>query len=341
MESPDTAPREYLKTDLGHMFLGDSLQLLNNTLEEQSVDLIMTSPPFGLVRKKEYGNVDADNYLEWFRPFAKAFKRVLKDSGSLVIDIGGSWIPGTPTRSLYHFKLVIMLCEEFGFHLAQEFYWLNPSKLPTPAEWVTVRRIRVKDAVNTVWWLSPTPWPRASNWRVLQPYSSSMEELLRNGYKPKKRPSGHDISEKFSVDNEGAIPPNLIVLPNTESNSYYLRYCKENRIKPHPARYPSELPEYFIRMLTDVGDLVVDPFAGSCVTGAVAERLERRWICGELVKEYLEGALARFDKENLHSTNGSRQDYYNLPRPGLLWDGEETAPLPDDGGKKRRLRNKK
>ena len=336
MESPDKiSPKEYLRTDHGQIFLGDSLHLLTNEIDEKSVDLIMTSPPFGLVRKKEYGNVDADEYLNWFRPFAAAFKRVLKNTGSLVIDIGGAWIPGQPTRSLYHFKLAIMLCEEFGFHLAQEFYWLNPSKLPTPAEWVTVRRIRVKDAINTVWWLSPTPWPRASNWRVLQPYSPSMEELLRNGYTAKKRPSGHDISEKFSKNNKGAIPPNLIVLPNTESNSFYLRYCKEHKIKPHPARYPAELPEYFIRMLTDAGDLVVDPFAGSCVTGEVAERLNRRWICGDLIEEYLQGAVARFDKENQNSAKGGRNDYYNLPRPGLLWNGEETEPLPEDGGRKR------
>jgi site-specific DNA-methyltransferase (cytosine-N4-specific) len=162
----------------------------------------------------------------------------------MVIDIGGAWNQGQPTRHLYHFKLLIMLCEEYGFHLAQDFYWWNPSKLPTPAEWVTVRRVRVKDAINTVWWLSKTPWPKGSNRRVLQPYSPSMRELLEKGYKAKKRPSGHDISEKFSIDNGAAIPPNLIAAPNTESNSQYLRYCKDHNIKPHPARYPAELPEF-------------------------------------------------------------------------------------------------
>ncbi len=148
-------------------------------------------------------------------------------------------MPGQPTRSLYHFKLLIMLCEEFGFHLAQEFYWWNPSKLPTPAEWVTVRRIRVKDAINCVWWLSATPWPRALNKRVLQPYSDSMKDLLRNGYKAMKCPSGHDISQKFAKDNGAAIPPNLIALAHTESNGRYLRYCKTHNIAPHPARYPA------------------------------------------------------------------------------------------------------
>ena len=254
------------RTSLGRIVHGDSIEALASCGAD-SVDLIMTSPPFALVRKKDYGNVEGNEYVDWFKPFAAAFHRVLKDNGSLVIDIGGAWNKGYPTRNLYHFKLLIMLCEEYGFHLAQDFYWWNPSKLPTPAEWVTVRRVRVKDAINTVWWLSKTPWPKASNRRVLQPYSRSMQELLAKGYRAKKRPSGHDISGKFGTDNGAAIPPNLIAVPNTESNSFYLRYCERNGLKPHPARYPAELPEYFIRMLTEPGDLVVDPFAGSCVTG--------------------------------------------------------------------------
>ena len=332
----------YFSTDFGKIFHGDSLQLLNENVNENSVDLIMTSPPFGLVRKKDYGNVDAADYIDWFRDFGQLFKRILKEDGSLVIDIGGSWVKGQPTRSLYHFKLLIMLCEELGFHLAQEFYWWNPSKLPTPAEWVTVRRIRVKDAINCIWWLSPSPYPKASNRRVLQPYSDSMKDLLKNGYKAKKRPSGHDISEKFSVNNKAAIPPNLIALPNTESNSYYLRYCAEHNIKPHPARYPAGLPEFFIRMLTEKGDLVVDAFAGSCVTGEVAERLKRNWICVDTVDEYLDGALGRFNKENLTSNGSQEEVYYKIPRPGLLWDGDDDGePLPDDGGRTRPPKRKR
>lgn len=325
------------RSGLGRMVLGDSLCVLAD-MEPKSVDLIMTSPPFGLVRKKEYGNADASDYLDWFRPFAPLFRRVLKDTGSLVIDIGGAWNPGQPTRSLYHFKLMIMLVEEFGFHLAEEFYWWNPSKLPSPAEWVTVRRIRVKDAINPVWWLSPTPWPKSSNRRVLQPYSPSMIDLLANGYDAKKRPSGHDISENFSVDNGAAIPPNLIALANTESNSYYLRYCRDNGYTPHPARFPAGLPEYFIRMLTDPGDLVLDPFGGSCVTGEVAERLERCWVCIELEREYLKGAVGRFEKPqdaNGHTPPGNKKAFYQLPRAGLLWNGVGGPALPADGGRKR------
>ena len=336
--------RTFHETSLGRIIHGDSVDVLAARAAD-SVDLIMTSPPFGLVRKKDYGNVDADEYVDWFRPFAAAFHRVMKSDASLVIDIGGAWNKGHPTRNLYHFKLLIMLCEEIGFHLAQDFYWWNPSKLPTPAEWVTVRRIRVKDAINTVWWLSKTPWPKASNRRVLQPYSPSMQELLAKGYKAKKRPSGHDISDKFNVDNGAAIPPNLIAIPNTESNSFYLRYCEERSLKPHPARYPAELPEYFIRMLTDPEDLVVDPFAGSCVTGEVCERTRRRWICIELLHDYCEAALGRFVRDPRTTTRSvadpdEPSNYYRLPRPGILWNGESGEPLPEDGGKHRRPKPK-
>jgi site-specific DNA-methyltransferase (cytosine-N4-specific) len=277
------------------MYLGDSRALMLETLEAESIGLVMTSPPFGLVRKKTYGNEDADEYLRWFRPFAQGMHQVLKPRGSAVIDIGRAWKPGMLARSLYHFELLIMLCREFGFYLCQEHFWWNPAKLPTPAERVNIRRVRVKDAVNTVWWISKTPWPKASNRRVLAPYSKAMEALLRHGYKAMLRPSGHSISQNFARRNDGAVPPNLIAAANTESNGRYQAYCKEQGITPHPARFTPSLPEYFIRMLTDKDDLVLDPFAGSCVTAEVAEALGRQWVTCELEEEYLRGARGRFE----------------------------------------------
>ena len=294
----------YYKTDSGSAFLGDSLDLLRQ-MPRHSVNLIVTSPPFALQRKKEYGNVAAENYVEWFLPFAEEFFRVLKPDGSLVIDIGGSWTKGVPTRSLYHFELLIALVKDVHFHLAEEFYWWNPARLPSPAEWVNVRRIRVKDAVDPIWWLSPTAWPKADNRKVLAPYSSSMLELLTKGYKAKLRPSGWDISENFSKDNGGAIPPNLLSFSNTESNGRYLTGCRQAGLKPHPARFPASLPEFFINFLTDPGDVVLDPFSGSNVTGEVSERLSRKWLAFELVREYLDGSMFRFDQCNAQLTRES------------------------------------
>lgn len=326
----------YFETKLGRICQGDSLHLMKEQFTDASVDLIMTSPPFGLVRKKTYGNVQSEEYVAWFKQFGQEFKRILKDNGSLVIDIGGAWMPGQPTRSLYQYELLVMLCKEVGFHLAQEFFWWNPARLPTPAEWVTVRRVRCKDAINCLWWLSPTPWPKASNRRVLAAYSDSMHQLLRNGYNPKLRPSGHDISDKFGINNGGSIPPNLLAFPNTESNSHYLKYCTEHQLTPHPARFPSALPEFFIRMLTNRGDFVFDPFGGSCVTGETAERMERKWTCCDLDEGYVKGAKGRFlrSQADIGSTRGAKAETYSVPNPltGLCDDSVE---LSADGGKFR------
>ena len=202
--------------------------------------------------------------------------------------------------------------------------------MPTPVEWVNVRRIRVKDAVNIIWWLSPTPWPRANNRRVLAPYSGSMRDLLAHGSKPGLRPSGHKISSNFQRDNHGAIPPNLIACANTESNSRYQAYCRKRGLPIHPARYPASVPEYFVRMLTDEGDLVVDPFAGSCVTGEVCESLNRRWVCCELSEEYLCGARARFQTKCPPSN--SKPATYTLTAPCSLRDSSDDTRLLPDGG---------
>jgi DNA modification methylase len=228
-------------------------------------------------------------------PFCLEIKRVLKRTGSFVLDIGGAWIPGVPVRSTYHFELAVRLAKEF--FLAQEFYWYNPARLPTPAEWVTVRRVRVKDAVNTVWWFSKTENPKANVSNVLVPYSERMKKLLINPerfYDPKMRPSGHDISKRFSDDNGGAIPSNLLQIPNSESNGAYLAGCRAAGLKAHPARFPAKLPEFFIRFLTDPGDLVVDIFAGSNTTGSVAEAEKRMWLAFDENRDYLAASVFRF-----------------------------------------------
>lgn len=332
--TPEIPVREYFSTTLGTIWNGDSLDFLTKT-EASSVNLIMTSPPFGLIKRKSYGNEDAHNYCEWFRPFAEQFSRVMADDASLVIDIGGAWKKGMPTRSLYHFELLIMLCEEYGFHLCLEHYWWNTAKLPSPAEWVNIRRVRPKDAVNCVWWLSKTPWPKASNRRVLTPYSDSMVKLLKDGYTAKPRPSGHVISKKFGVDNGGAVPPNLLAVANTESNGRYQEFCREHGYEVHPARFPAQLPEYFIRMTTDPDDFVLDPFGGSCVTGMVAERLNRRWACVEKNACFLAGAVGRFDENSLAVASDRPSVAYSIHSPCALPIDENEVPLVKDGGKER------
>ena len=283
-------------TPSGAAYVGDALELLKQ-LPEESIDLVLTSPPFALQRQKEYGNVDQDEYAEWLLTFGREVKRVLRDTGSFVLDLGGAYRKGRPVRSLYNYRILIKMCDELGFNLAEEFFWFNPAKLPSPIEWVNRRKIRAKDAVDTIWWFSKTDFPKADITKVLAPYSDRMKALLKDSekfYTPKKRPSGHDISNRFGDDNGGAIPPNLLQIPNTESNSPYLRYCKLLHILGHPARFPQKLPDFFIQFLTDPGDYVLDIFAGSNTTGASAESLGRKWMAFELKQAYLAASAFRF-----------------------------------------------
>jgi site-specific DNA-methyltransferase (cytosine-N4-specific) len=296
--------KPFYKTAFGSAYLGDALDFLPQ-IPDGTINLIVTSPPYALHFKKEYGNVDKDEYISWFLRFAKEFHRVLADDGSLVINVGGSYHGGEPTRSLYHFRLLIELCDTLRFRLAQEFFWYNPAKLPAPAEWVTVRRIRVKDSVECVWWLAKGPFPKADNREVLQPYSKDMRRLVKKGYRAKLRPSGHNITKKFQKDLGGSIPSNLLEyaeeIPsnllrfgNNASNDSYTRACKEEGIKIHPARFPAQLPLFFVKFLTTEGDLVLDPFAGSNTTGAVAEQEKRHWLAFETEEEYLRASKFRF-----------------------------------------------
>lgn len=293
------------QSDLGAAFVGDSLELMRQ-LPDRSINLVFTSPPYALHFKKAYGNVSKADYVEWFMPFAQQIHRILTDDGSFVLNIGGSWNPGQPTRSLYHYKLMIALVEQVGFFLAQECYWYNPAKMPVPAEWVTVRRVRIKDSVEHVWWLSKTPQPKANNRNVLRPYSADMLRLAKKGVKATQRPSGHNINSSFDkIASGGSIPSNVIedqianemlIAGNNSANDPYTKRCKETGTKIHPARFPAVLPEFFIKLLTDDGDLVLDPFAGSNTCGAVAERLGRRWLSMELLDEYVEASKFRFEE---------------------------------------------
>jgi len=292
-------------TDLGKAYCADSLQLLP-TLEAGSVDLVMTSPPYALHFKKEYGNADQKDYVGWFLPFAREIKRVLKKDGSFVLNVGGAWTPGAPLRSLYHFRLLLALVDDVGFNLCQEFFWYNPAKMPAPAEWVNVRRIRVKDSVEYIFWLSASEFPKADNAKVLQEYSADMQRLIKRGIKNTKRPSGHNIKSTFAADRGGSIPPNLIECGNNESNSRYIKESKATGRKVHPARFPAELPRFFIEFLTARGDLVVDPFAGSNTTGAIAEKLGRKWIFIEREMEYAKDSELRFS-EPIETSAGQKK----------------------------------
>jgi site-specific DNA-methyltransferase (cytosine-N4-specific) len=287
------------ETDLGtslegkveDFFVSERAQVLKG-----QVDLIFTSPPFPLNRKKKYGNLQGTKYIEWLAGFGPVFRELLSPTGSIVIEIGNSWEPGRPVMSTLALRALLGLLDCGEFSLCQQFVWYNPAKLPSPAQWVNVERIRVKDAFTHIWWMSKTDRPKATNRNILTSYSKSMLKLLESQkYNPGTRPSEHQIGEtSFLSDNNGAIPPNVITAANTHASSDYLRYCRALGLQPHPARMPPEVAEFFIKFLTDAGDLVFDPFGGSNTTGASAENLQRRWISVETRTDYIETSKGRF-----------------------------------------------
>jgi len=287
------------KTKGGVMYKGLSEDVLSNPRINRlkgKIQLILTSPPFPLNRKKQYGNLQGDAYLEWLSNFAGIFKRLLTPTGSVVMEMGNAWQAGQPVMSTLALKALLNFLEKGGLYLCQQFICYNPARLPSPAQWVNVKRIRVKDSYTHVWWMSTSPYPKANNRNILKKYSNSMLKLLSDKkYNSGTRPSEHHIGkDSFLTNNAGAIPSNVLTISNTGSNDPYQKYCRANNLPFHPARMPMELAEFFIKFLTDSNDLVLDPFAGSNTTGAASEKLGRRWISIEPKQDYITGSRGRF-----------------------------------------------
>lgn len=294
-----SAPCVAYKTRRGVMYAGFAEDTLNSSLTKKyqgKVQLILTSPPFPLNRKKKYGNLQGDEYIEWLSAFAPLCKKFLTPTGSIVVEMGNAWVEGKPAMSTLALEALLKFVKAGDLTLCQQFICHNPARLPTPAQWVNVDRIRVKDSYTHVWWMASTARPKADNRNVLKPYSTSMLKLLRKGsYNAGKRPSEHHIgATSFLKDNAGAIPSNVLTFTNTLSTDPYLSFCKERHLPLHPARMPNELATFFIKFLTDRNDIVLDPFAGSNTTGASAESLGRRWIAIEPNEEYFKGSRGRF-----------------------------------------------
>ena len=295
----DGTVEEGYRTDMGVMYVAQVEGFLDSEQGQKvrgRVQMILTSPPFPLNRKKKYGNKTGEEYLTWLRDLAPRLTELLTPDGSIVMELGNAWEPGSPVMSTLALESLLAFKEAGKLNLCQQFICHNPARLPSPAQWVNVERIRVKDSFTHIWWMSPTERPKADNRRVLTEYSEDMKELLaRRSYNGGRRPSGHQIGhESFFKDNGGAIPPNVFIQPNTVSTDRYREYCRERAIKAHPAPMQLEVVRFFARMLTDPGDLVLDPFGGSNSTGAIAEELRRNWIAIEPNLEYVAGSVGRF-----------------------------------------------
>lgn len=312
------------QTELGKYFTGDSEKVLTSEVGDDlrnKVQLIFTSPPFPLNTKKRYGNLKGDEYKKWLINFAEIFSDLLKEDGSIVIELGNAWEMGRPVQSLLNLESLLGFVNNpnANLRLCQEFICHNPSRLPSPAQWVTIKRVRAVDSFTHIWWMSKSDYPKADNKKVLRPYSKDMKQILKSKkYNAGKRPSEHNINKRsFIIDNSGSImpnlielepinlnrdvrlPPNVFCIANTQSNDFFLQTCRKTGIVPHPARMPLELANFFINFLTDPGDIILDPFAGSNTTGFCAEKLGRKWISIEIDEDLGKQSIIRFQDPSL------------------------------------------
>jgi DNA modification methylase len=305
------SPQLAYSTTLGKSYQAKIEEFLDSKYAEDlkgKVQLILTSPPFPLASPKSYGNSVGQEYLEWITSLAQPLRALLKPTGSLVLEIGNAWDKGSPTMSTLPLETLISFGRSANLNVCQQFICNNPNRLPSPINYVNDERIRVKDSYTHVWWYGKKDRPYADNKSVLKEYSPAMKKLLeRQSYNHGSRPSEHTIGKtSFLADNGGAIPSNFLDIPENHSflnwlefagsavDRQYSKWCKEKKVKQHPAKMQAGMVEFFIRFLTREDDLVLDPFGGSNTTGSMAEKLGRRWIVTEPNPAYIEGSLGRF-----------------------------------------------
>lgn len=324
--------RKVIETNRGVAYAGDSLKIIQSKRfldkYQGKIDLIFTSPPFNLTKKKSYGNKIGNEYVDWLESFALPLTNLLSEKGSIVIELGNAFEKGVPVFSTTPIEALLAFKKKAELFLCQEFICNNPSRIPSPAEWVTVRRIRVKDSYTRLWWMSKSEYPKANNKKILREYSEGMKNILKNSKKANygKRPSGHTVTKNFLKDNGGSISPNFLdfessdylfknsalSIANTNNESDYVSFCRENNLEVHPARIQHDLIQYFIEFLTDADDTVFDPFGGSGSTGMIAQNLNRNWVSSELNIDYIKGSHIRF-----YDAGKSKSKIEKLAREGV------------------------
>ena len=281
-------------TDSGAFLWGLAEDAIGH-VEDASVAAIWTSPPYPLLTQKRYGDPHAAGvgYVDWLSGMVESWLPKLDgDDASILLNLGDAWMPGMPSISTYQERLIVRLEDRLGLKLAQRFTWWNTSAPPGPTLWTCIRKVRVKQAAETIWWLSRSGHARGDNQRVLLPYADDRPAAV--GART-KRPNGHWMrGHAFERDNGGAIAGNVLPIANGSQDRAYFKACREAGLPVHPARFPADLARFFIGLTTEEGETVLDPFGGSGTTAMVAEEMRRRWISIEAMREYAEGARLRF-----------------------------------------------
>ena len=271
-----------------NLYLGDCLEVLND-LPDNSVDLIFTSPPYADQRKNTYGGIHPDKYVEWFLPISQQLFRVLKPTGSFVLNIKEKVVNGE--RSTYVLELILAMKQQ-GWLWTEEFIWHK--KNCYPGKWSN----RFRDAWERLLQFNKQKKFAMYQESVMVPTGDWAKSRLKNLSQTDKIRDNSHVGSGFGknisnwLNRPMAYPTNVLHLATECSN------------KNHPAAFPQALPEWFIKLFTQENDVVLDPFMGSGTTNIAANRLNRQSIGIEILPEYFEEVKKYFSNitSNIFST---------------------------------------
>ncbi len=256
------------------IILGDSLQKLQK-LEDNSVDLIVTSPPYADARKNTYGGIHPDRYVDWFLPISKELLRVLKPTGTFILNIKERVSEGE--RHTYVLELVMSLRKQ-GWLWTEEFIWHKKNSYP--GKWPN----RFRDSWEHMYQFNKSKKFHMYQEEVMVPTGDWAKSRLKNLSDKDKARDESKVSSGFGknisnwLNRDKAYPSNVLHMATECGN------------KSHSAVFPEALPEWFIKLFTKKGDIVLDPFMGSGTTNKVAKRLDRSSVGIEILSEYYDVA---------------------------------------------------
>jgi len=267
----------------------------------EPIHLCLTSPPYPLARARAYGNPCQQDYVDWVCRLLEPIIKNLVPGGSIALNVSNDiFLPGMPARSLYREELLLALCQRFGLYKMDEIIWHNPTKAPGPVQWASLRRYQLNVAWEPVYWLTNDPMRvLADNRRVLVPHTGQQLKLMARGGEKAPRKSGDGANRigkgAFSNVTAGAIPRNLLPIPHRCPSQLALRkHLAAQGLPMHGATFPLALASFFVKYLTEEGQLVVDPCDGWGTTSLAAELNGRRWLATERILEYVRGKQMRF-----------------------------------------------
>ena len=279
------------------LYCGDSEEELKK-LPDNCVDLIFTSPPYADQRKNTYGGIHPNKYVEWFLPIAKELLRVLKPTGTFVLNIKERVVDGE--RSTYVMELILEM-RKIGWLWTEEYIWHKKNSYP--GKWPN----RFRDSWERLIQFNKNKKFHMYQEEVMVPVGDWAKTRLKNLSETDKRRDESKVGSGFGknisnwLDRDMAYPTNVLHLA-TECNN-----------KNHSAAFPEGLPEWFIKLFTKQGDTVLDPFMGSGTTNFVAKRMKRNSIGIEIVKEYYEMVKSEIQPVELYLLEPKSN--YEQPKP--------------------------